>query len=69
MSHNDRTIPHATERRSGVRLLAAKSAAIGAGIWLRSEHFANDGQPNLQQPVRKNETTGLITRKEFADGD
>lgn len=50
-------------------MVAAKSAAIGAGIWLRSEHFANDGQPNLQQPVRKNETTGLITRKEFADGD
>ena len=42
MSHNDPTHSHATERRTGVTLVAAVSPAIDAGNenWLHAEYFA-----------------------------
>lgn len=60
MSHNDPTLSHATERRTGVTLVAAVSPAIDAGMRLLSEHFDIGVQPNLPQPLRNNKTVSLV---------
>jgi hypothetical protein len=47
---------------------AAVTPEVDAGMWLPAEHFAVRTthseplvRPNLQQPLRKNKTTGLVT--------
>jgi hypothetical protein len=69
MSHNDRTLAHATDRRPGVRMVSAALPQIDAGIWLLSEHFAIGVGPNLPQPGRKNKTASLVTLRGSAHGD
>jgi hypothetical protein len=70
MSHNDPTLSRATERRTGVTLVAAVPPANDVGMRLLSGHFDIGVQPNLPEPLRMNKTIGLVTREgSEADGD
>jgi hypothetical protein len=57
-------------------MVVAVTPETSAGMWLPAEHFDFGGmhsessnQPNLQQSLRENKTTGLVTLEGLeADG-
>ena len=60
---------HATERRSGVSVVAPVVLELDAEFWPFARHFAAGSlscgswvQPSSRQPVRHNKTIGLVTR-------